>query len=205
MLRMTVNWLVLLLALGLSLHGCGDEESQSDDENGPQATGARPDTSPRGSDTDPVWEWTGTVWTVDSFSDALSMRDGNGDLDPDAEASLALTFMLSAVYTNEPNPFEVALDQVIETVGIDTYERMGIEERVEKMIETSEAMDILLVEEEVPRLVDQGVEWGLLEMPIVQKSIPFVRGVPYLNVACGITGIISWWADSACKTKAKAR
>ena len=172
MMRNLILMMTLLLTVGVSLNGCGDDGTDGASMNdGPQATAARPDSG----DTD-EFMWTGNIWTLETLMDDLNLEDANGEPDPDPEALLALSIMLSETNPEQEDALELAVFNTVQEIGEDTFTRLTPAERLDQILSVHRDMGVDL-EAEARKVKATGIELGILmPSPLQMKQLGPVLG-----------------------------
>lgn len=154
MIRNLVLMMSLLLTVGVCLNGCGDDGTDGASMNdGPEATAARRDTD--------EFMWLGNIWTLETLLDDLNLEDANGEPDPDPEALLALSIMLSETNPEQEDALELAIFNTVQEIGEDTFTRLTPAEQFEQILAVHREMGVDL-EAEARKVTATGIELAIL-------------------------------------------
>jgi len=139
--------------------------------------------------------WAGTTWTLEALLQDLTIEDAYGNPDPDDEASLALSLILSELDRENEDAVDRAVVNTIEVIGYSDLELLSPAEQVEVIIAVSAWQGFDLVAELEP-FAETGIELGILAPSPSQTT---ARSNPFTVVRVVVGGLLRWFKNHAAE------
>lgn len=145
--------------------------------------------------------WAGTPWTMEAFLADLSLEDAYGTPEPDTEATIALSLILSSLSPDVEDHFELAVPTTVQLVGEHTMAQLTSEEQVLVVLAVNAALGVDL-EAELNDFEEVGTELGIL-LPEATPHAVAAATPWWVSELLGIAvGLVFDWADEECATQA---